>query len=315
VLSVSVGVTVADDDDSAQGLLSDADAAAFRAKELGRNRIEVFDRSLRDRVTEQVTTERELRRAGERDELSLRYQPIVDLRTGFLEGVEALLRWDHPERGLVGPTEFISIAEDTGLIVGIGDWVLRTACIQAAQWLDEHELPRPFKLSVNLSARQLTDRSLGESVVRAREHSGLPTGSLALEVTESVFLQPEAIALLTELRGHGVRIMLDDFGTGYSSLSYLRQFEVDALKIDRSFISELGERRRDALLVSALVQMASALNIDAIAEGVETTQQAQMLRVLGCGLAQGYLFARPLTIEDATAVMRAGGVVSGGRSA
>jgi diguanylate cyclase (GGDEF)-like protein/PAS domain S-box-containing protein len=314
VLSVSVGVTVADEESSAQGLLSDADAAAFRAKELGRSRIEVFDRSMRERVTALVKTERELRGAVEREELSLRYQPIVDLRTGFLEGVEALVRWQHPERGLVGPGDFITIAEDSGLIVGLGDWVLRSACAQAAQWLDEHELPRPFKLSVNLSARQLADRSLGDSVIRALEHSGLPPASLALEVTESVLLEQESVAVLTELRQHGVRIMLDDFGTGYSSLSYLRRFEVDALKIDRSFVSELGERRRDALLVSALVQMASALNIAAVAEGVETAQQAQMLRVLGCGLAQGFHFARPLTIEDATAVMRAGGVVTGGRS-
>lgn len=315
VLGVSVGVTVADEENSAQGLLSDADAAAFRAKELGRNRIEVFDRSMRERVTELVKTERELRGAVEREELSLRYQPIVDLRTGFLEGMEALVRWQHPERGLVGPGDFITIAEESGLIVGLGDWVLRSACAQAAAWLDEHELPRPFKLSVNLSARQLADRSLGDSVVRALENSGLPPASLGLEVTESVLLDQDAVEVLTELRAHGVRIMLDDFGTGYSSLSYLRKFEVDALKIDRSFVSELGERRRDALLVSALVQMASALNIDAVAEGVETAQQAQMLRVLGCGLAQGFHFARPLTIEDATAVMRAGGVVSGGRSA
>ncbi len=315
VLGVSVGVTVADEESSAQGLLSDADAAAFRAKELGRNRIEVFDLTMRERVTALVKTERELRGAVEREELSLRYQPIVDLRTGFLEGMEALVRWQHPERGLVGPGDFITIAEESGLIVGVGDWVLRTACAQAAEWLEEHELPRPFKLSVNLSARQLADRGLGESVVRALEQSGLPPASLGLEVTESVLLDQDAVGVLTDLRGLGVRIMLDDFGTGYSSLSYLRQFEVDALKIDRSFVSELGERRRDALLVSALVQMASALNIDAVAEGVETAQQAQMLRVLGCGLAQGFHFARPLTIEDATAVMRAGGVVSGGRSA
>ncbi|MEH3054880.1 MAG: EAL domain-containing protein [Patulibacter minatonensis] len=315
VLSVSVGLTIAEEDQSAQELLSDADAAAFRAKELGRNRIEVFDRSLRERVTERVKTERELRGAVEREELSLRYQPIVDLRTGFLEGVEALVRWQHPERGLVGPGDFITIAEESGLIVGLGDWVLRAACDQAAAWLGEYELPRPFKLSVNLSARQLADRSLGEAVVRAVESSGLPKGALGLEVTESMLLEESSIDVLTELRGHGVRILLDDFGTGYSSLSYLRRFEVDALKIDRSFVSELGERRRDALLVSALVQMASALNIDAVAEGVETAQQAQMLRVLGCGLAQGFHFARPLTIADATALMQAGGVTTGGRSA
>ncbi|MBO9533832.1 MAG: EAL domain-containing protein [Solirubrobacteraceae bacterium] len=314
LLTVSMGLTLAEDGASAQQLLSDADAAAFRAKELGRNRIEVFDRTLRERVTERVKTERELRGAVDREELTLRYQPIVDLRTGFLEGVEALARWQHPERGLVGPGDFIEIAEESGLIVGLGDWVLHTACHQAAQWLEEHELPRPFKLSVNLSARQLANRGLGDSVVRALESSGLPRGALGLEVTESVLLQPDAIDVLTELRTYGVRIMLDDFGTGYSSLSYLRQFEVDALKIDRSFVSELGERRRDALLVSALVQMAGALNIDAVAEGVETAQQAQMLRVLGCGLAQGFHFARPLTIEDATALMRAGGVTAGGRS-
>ncbi len=313
VLSVSIGLTVATAEATPQELLSDADAATFRAKELGRNRIEVFDRSLRDRVTERVRTERELRGAVDRGELSLRYQPIVDLRTGFIEGVEALVRWQHPERGLVGPGDFITIAEESGLIVGLGEWVLREACTQAAQWLREFDLPRPFQLSVNLSARQLGDRSISQTVVDALADSGLPATSLALEVTESVLIEQEdAVDILTDLRKQGVRIMLDDFGTGYSSLSYLRRFEVDALKIDRSFVSELGERRQDALLVSALVQMANALNIDAVAEGVETAQQAQMLRVLGCGLAQGFHFARPLTIEDATELMRRGGVVPGG---
>ncbi|MFT4035715.1 MAG: EAL domain-containing protein [Patulibacter sp.] len=315
VLSTSVGLTIGGEDASAQQLLSDADAAAFRAKELGRNRIEAFDRSLRERVTARVKTERELRGAVDRQELSLRYQPIVDLRTGFLEGVEALVRWQHPERGLVGPGDFIDIAEDSGLIVGLGAWVLRTACDQAAEWLDRYEFPRPFKLSVNLSARQLSDPGLGEAVVQALESSGLPRRALGLEVTESVLLDRHAVDVLAELRDHGVRIMLDDFGTGYSSMSYLRRFEVDALKIDRSFVSELGERRRDALLVSALVQMAGALNIDAVAEGVETAQQAQMLRVLGCGLAQGFHFARPLTIDDASALIGAGGITAGGRPA
>ncbi|MDQ8044021.1 MAG: EAL domain-containing protein [Patulibacter sp.] len=315
VLSVSIGVTLGTREATAQEMLSDADAATFRAKELGRNRIEVFDRSLRERVTERVRTERELRGAVDRGELSLRYQPIVDLRTGFIEGVEALVRWQHPERGLVGPGDFIEIAEESGLIVGLGEWVLRTATKQAAEWLREYDLPRPFQLSVNLSARQLGNHDIVGVVVDALAASGLPATCLALEVTESVLIEQEdAVEILTDLRTRGVKIMLDDFGTGYSSLSYLRRFEVDALKIDRSFVSELGERRQDALLVSALVQMANALNIDAVAEGVETAQQAQMLRVLGCGLAQGFHFARPLTIEDATELMRLGGMVPGGKA-
>jgi diguanylate cyclase (GGDEF)-like protein/PAS domain S-box-containing protein len=315
VLTASIGVTVATIEATAQELLSDADAATFRAKELGRNRVEVFDRTLRERVTERVRTERELRGAVDRGELSLRYQPIVDLRTGFIEGVEALVRWQHPERGLVGPGDFITIAEESGLIVGLGEWVLRTATKQAAEWLRDYDLPRPFQLSVNLSARQLGNQDIIALVVDALEESGLPATCLALEVTESVLIEQEdAVDILTDLRKRGVRIMLDDFGTGYSSLSYLRRFEVDALKIDRSFVSELGERRQDALLVSALVQMANALNIDAVAEGVETAQQAQMLRVLGCGLAQGFHFARPLTIEDATELMRLGGMVPGGKA-
>ncbi len=315
VLTVSIGVTVAGPDATPQELLSDADAATFRAKELGRNRVEAFDRTLRERVTERVRTERELRGAVDRGELSLRYQPIVDLRTGFIEGVEALVRWQHPERGLVGPGDFITIAEESGLIVGLGEWVLRTATHQAAAWLRDFDLPRPFQLSVNLSARQLGNRDIVGLVVDALADSGLPATCLALEVTESVLIEQEdAVDILTDLRTRGVKIMLDDFGTGYSSLSYLRRFEVDALKIDRSFVSELGERRQDALLVSALVQMANALNIDAVAEGVETAQQAQMLRVLGCGLAQGFHFARPLTIEDATELMRRGGMVPGGKA-
>lgn len=313
VLSVSLGVTLAEADSQAAELLGDADAATFRAKELGRNRVEVFDRSLRDRVTARVATERELRGAAERGELSLRFQPIVDLSSGGIDAFEALVRWEHPERGLVGPGDFIEIAEESGLIVGVGDWVLRTACEQAAEWLDMTELQQPFRLSVNLSARQLADPSLGDSVLRALESSGLPATSLALEVTESVLVEQEqAVPVLSDLRGLGVRILLDDFGTGYSSLSYLRQFEVDGLKIDRSFVSELGERRQDSLLVAALVQMARALSIGCVAEGVETVRQATTLRALGCRLAQGFHFARPLTVENATAVLKAGGVVPGG---
>ncbi len=313
VLSVSMGITLAEPDSTAAELLGDADAATFRAKELGRNRVEMFDRSLRDRVTARVATERELRGAADRGELSLRFQPIVDLSTGVVDAFESLVRWEHPERGLVGPGDFIEIAEQSGLIVGVGDWVLRSACEQAAAWLDMTEVRQPFRLTVNLSARQLADASLGDSVIRALEASSLPATSLALEVTESVLVEQEqAVPVLSELRALGVRILLDDFGTGYSSLSYLRQFEVDGIKIDRSFVSELGQRRQDSLLVAALVQMARALNISCVAEGVETVRQATTLRALGCRLAQGFHFARPLTIDNATAVLRAGGVVPGG---
>ena len=313
LLSVSVGLAVALPGADPQEILSDADAATYRAKELGRNRVEVFDRAIRDRVTARLRTERELRGAVERDELSLRYQPIVDLHSGTIEGFEALVRWQHPERGLVGPGDFIEIAEESGLIVGLGEWVLRTACKQAVIWNQEFTTGRPLKMSVNLSARQLADGSVEAAVQNALELSGLSVTSLALEVTESVLVeQGDAIATLTRLRDSGVRIMLDDFGTGYSSLSYLRRFQVDTLKIDRSFISELGQHRQDALLVAALVQMSSALNISAIAEGVETEQQAQLLRMLGCTLVQGFHFARPLTADDATALLQSGGVVRGG---
>jgi diguanylate cyclase (GGDEF)-like protein/PAS domain S-box-containing protein len=313
LLGVSIGLAVALPGADPQEILSDADAATYRAKELGRNRVEVFDRAIRDRVTARLRTERELRGAVERDELSLRYQPIVDLHSGVVEGFEALVRWQHPERGLVGPGDFIEIAEESGLIVGLGEWVLRTACEQANVWNTARTTGRPLRISVNLSARQLADGSVEQAVQNALELSGLPVTSLALEVTESVLVeQGDAIETLTRLRDSGVQIMLDDFGTGYSSLSYLRRFQVDTLKIDRSFVSELGQHRQDALLVAALVQMSSALGISAIAEGVETEQQAQLLRMLGCTLVQGFHFARPLTADAATALLADGGVVRGG---
>lgn len=304
VVGVSIGITIAHDAATPQELLGDADAALFRAKELGRGRIEAFDRELRERVTQRVRTERELRGAVERGELSLRYQPIVDLRSGEVEAVEALVRWQHPDRGLVSPIDFIQVAEESGLIVPLGEWVLETACRQGAEWLKTMTFPRPLQISVNLSARQLAAPGVRTRITETLQRTGLPATNLSLEVTESVLIEQEdAVEILTDLRKQGVRIMLDDFGTGYSSLSYLRRFEVDALKIDRSFVTELGERRQDALIVAALVQMAAALGIDAVAEGVETAQQAQLLRVLGCELAQGFHFARPLPADQATAML------------
>ena len=293
-LSASVGLALADAATETPGdLLRNADAAMYRAKDRGRGRFETFDEALREQTLERLRIERDLRNAAGRGELTLDFQPIVALGGGAIEGIEALVRWRHPERGLVPPDRFIGVAEDAGLIGAIGAWVLREACRHAAGW----QAARPLTLHVNLSPRQVTDPALPGLVAETLERSGLPARSLVLEITESSLMEggPVPAAVLRELEQLGVRLVLDDFGTGWSSLSRLRHFPITGLKVDRSFVAELaGGSRTSGLIVAGIVQMSHALGLESVAEGVETDAQADRLRELGCRSAQGFLFARPM---------------------
>ena len=308
-----------------EALLRDADAAMYQAKERGRARHEVFDAVMRNRVVERLETEGALRRALERGELRLVYQPEVSLRDGSVTGVEALLRWEHPERGLLGPEAFISLAEETGLIVPIGSWVLVEACRRLQQWQADHAQLSSLVVWVNLSARQLAEPDLTDVVAKSLAEAGLDPAHLGLELTESAVMQDtEAVGVtLARLKALGVQVAVDDFGTGFSSMNYLKQFPVDILKVDRSFVAGLGRDPGDSAIVAAVIGLAQSLGLAAIAEGVETFEQLAALHALGCDRAQGYYFSRP---QPAAAMERAlvervaagsgslgGGVGEGGR--
>jgi diguanylate cyclase (GGDEF)-like protein/PAS domain S-box-containing protein len=302
--TVSTGVTLAaTPQDTPASLLRDADAAMYRAKERGRGRHEVFDQAMRTRATVRLRIEAELRRAQERGELEVWYQPLIDLATNRPVSTEALLRWRHPERGLIGPLDFIPIAEETGLIVDIGLHVLEQACRQTALW--QEELPH-FGVGVNVSGHQVANPLFASQAADIAARSGLRTGTLALEITESV-LMAEADApatVLGTLQRHGLKLALDDFGTGYSSLSRLKNFPLDQLKIDRSFVSGVEHDPDDRAIVKATIDMAHALGLLVVAEGVETREQESYLRASGCNRVQGYLYARPQPAAAITAFLR-----------
>lgn len=274
----------------------------YRAKELGRARCELFDAEMRARAVRRLEVERELRLALEREELVLHYQPVVALGSGEVTGLEALVRWRHPERGLLDPAEFVSIAEDSGLIDPIGRWVQESACRQALSWHERFPDQRPCDISVNLSARQVANRDLADSVAEILARTGLDPVHLHLEITESVLVEESAAATTTleALSEIGVGLVLDDFGTGYSSLAYLNRFPFDSLKIDRSFVDELGVGEERTAIVEAIIGMARALSLDVIAEGVENETQLSELRRLGCDYAQGHFFSKALPPEQVT---------------
>jgi diguanylate cyclase (GGDEF)-like protein len=293
----------------AEDLIREADAAMYRAKERGRDRIEVYDEVMRSSATTRLTLGNALSHAVERDELVLHYQPIVDLRDGRITGLEALLRWMHPVRGLVPPGEFIPLAEATGLIVEMGAWVLEEACRQAAAWRATMPAGRAPSISVNLSLRQVTQPGVVDVVAHALEASGLPPEALHLEVTESVLMEEGdvTIATLDALKALGIVLVLDDFGTGYSSLAYVRRFPIDVLKIDRSFIADLDAGGPDAFpIVDAIIHMADGLRLGVIAEGIERPEQVEVLRELGCHTGQGFYFARPRPGSDVLRLLEAG---------
>jgi diguanylate cyclase (GGDEF)-like protein/PAS domain S-box-containing protein len=295
VVGISVGLALAKGDASAEDLIRDADAAMYRAKDAGRNRYEIFDESFRAGVVARLQTEQDLRRALERDEFRLHYQPLIDLESGFTVGVEALLRWQHPERGLIPPLDFIPLAEETGLIVPIGAWVVREACRQARTWREAEPNRQALRIAVNLSARQLAQPDLADLVAEALEETGTDPSSLVLEITESVLTEDaeSTVEALRALKSLGVRISVDDFGTGYSSLLYLKRFPVDILKVDRSFVEGLGTDPEDSAIVAGVVGLARTLGLTTVAEGVETEKQLEALRDLGCEFGQGFLWARP----------------------
>ena len=300
VVSVSTGIALAASPEvSVDELLRDADAAMYQAKEDGRNQTRVFADSLRTKLLHRLDTEVELRRAIAGGELRVHYQPIIDVGSGAVVEVEALVRWEHPQRGLVLPGDFIPVAEDTGLIVPLGEWVLREACRQVRSWRDQWPQHASLGLAVNFSGRQLGHPIIVDVVGRALDDAGLPAGSLTLEMTESVLMSdaPHAVQVVRALAGRSVRFSIDDFGTGYSSLAYLKRFSAHVLKIDRTFVDGLCRDPHDSAIVAATIALADALGMETVAEGVEDPEQLGVLGRLGCHRAQGYFVSRPLPPE------------------
>jgi diguanylate cyclase (GGDEF)-like protein/PAS domain S-box-containing protein len=298
--SASIGIALSESPtDRPADLLRDADTAMYRAKALGKARHVVFDSDMHDRAMAVLQLESDLRRAVERREFLVLYQPIVSLGTGGVVGVESLVRWRHPERGLLGPAEFIPFAEETGLIVHIGQQVLQESCRQMRTWHDRVLDGRPFAVSVNLSARQFAQTDLIDHVSGVLTDAGIQARSLRVEVTESVLIDnPDMAAeMLARLRRMDVRVSLDDFGTGYSSLAYLHRFRVDALKIDKSFVDRMDRSRENEQIVGTIAALGNNLGMEVIAEGVETAEQARQLRALHCANAQGFLFSKPIEAE------------------
>lgn len=303
-VSVSIGVVLSDGQNEPGDLLRDADAAMYAAKSRGRDRSEVFDHALRQAAIERLSTEQALRVGLARQEFVLRFQPIVSLADGTIVGAEALLRWDHPEEGMLEPARFLGVAEESGLLQPIGVWVLREACRQAMRWPAGPTGTSPA-VYVNLSSSQFADARLLEEVVAVLAETGLEPERLHLEVTEGTVMAgaDEAAAVLAELRRIGLRVAIDDFGTGYSSLSYLTQLPVDLLKVDQSFVAGIGGSRGDSEVIAAVIALAHTLGLAAVAEGVETTEQLAALRRLGCDAAQGFLFSHPVPDDELRALL------------
>jgi diguanylate cyclase (GGDEF)-like protein/PAS domain S-box-containing protein len=293
--------------DSASDLVRDADTAMYYAKLGGKAQAVLFDPAMHAAATERLQLESALRWAYERDELRLHYQPIVELATGRTVGLEALLRWQHPQRGLLYPDSFIQVAEETGLIVPIGWWVLREACGQLSRWHRTIPQARPLWLTVNISAKQLTQPNAATQIMEILAESGLSSSALKLEITETTFLEhsKRTTDILQQLREAGIQVCLDDFGTGYSSLSYLQNLPIDVLKIDRSFTGQIGEAGERSEIVRTILALAQTLGLRAVAEGTETREQAELLLAMHCEFGQGWLFSQALAPEQAEQLMQA----------
>jgi predicted signal transduction protein with EAL and GGDEF domain len=304
-ITCSVGIALYPfDDRGIEMLYRNADAAMYHAKDEGRNNFQFYSAEMNAQSAQRLALENALRRALERDELRVFYQPQVDLNSGRIVGAEALVRWQHPELGLVSPADFIPLTEETGLIVPIGEWVLRQACAQARAWQDAG-LP-PLRVAVNLSARQLRQRDLYDVVTAALQQAGLAPEWLEVELTESLVMHDvnRTIDVLRGLKQMGVTVAVDDFGTGYSSLSYLQRLPIGVIKIDRAFIEHISDNPDDAAIAKAIIALAKSLQLKTVAEGVETGAQADFLRRHGCDVMQGYYFSRPLPADKFIELLR-----------
>lgn len=302
--SASIGISLYPfDAENADALLANADSAMYHAKGLGKNNYQFFTAEMSRLARVRIQLESRLRHALERGELVLHYQPQVEVESRRIVGMEALLRWNNPELGLVSPEDFIPLAEETGLIVEIGAWVLQTACRQAREW---QKAGFPVRVAVNLSARQFQQEGLTETVLQILRQNGLAPSSLELEITETVLMQNtgDVMDVLDRLSREGVRFSMDDFGTGYSSLSYLKKFPIHVLKIDRSFVRDIPNDANDVAIVSAILAMSSRLNLEVVAEGIETAEQLEILRERSCQYGQGYYFSRPVPPAEATALLK-----------
>jgi diguanylate cyclase (GGDEF)-like protein len=304
-VALSMGICVfPQDGQDSETLLRNADTAMYRAKSSGRNCWRFFDESMAHLAARKLELETALRRAVERNEFELHYQPQRALDSGCIVGVEALLRWNCPGLGMVPPMEFIPLAEESGLIVSIGDWVLRTACTQGAAWLREKKLQ--VRIAVNIAARQIHHKDFVSRIAETLTATGLPAELLELEITESSIVEnlDETVRKLQQLKMMGMTIAIDDFGTGYSSLSYLKQLPIDRLKIDRSFVKDTPEDRDDCAIVRTIIAMSKSLGLAVIAEGVETEQQVEFLDAEGCNEIQGYLISKPLPADQIEAKLK-----------
>jgi diguanylate cyclase (GGDEF)-like protein len=305
IITVSIGIAMSTAKRmTPEDILRDADLAMYHAKGKGKARYEVFDKSMNAPAQERMDLELDLRNAVTRGEFTLHYQPVVDLPTGRITEVEALVRWKHPQRGLLFPADFVGLSEETGLIVPLGRWVLHEACRQTRQWqLASSSVP--LAISVNISARQLQQPGLVEEIGAVLRDTRLDPSTLRLEITETVVMHdaPATLAKLEALKALGVQLAIDDFGTGYSSLGYLKRFPVDTLKIDRSFVKGIGGNVEDSAIVRAVITVAKSLNLSVTAEGIETAEQLEHLRALGCDHGQGYFFAKPLTSDRVPALL------------
>lgn len=298
-IGASIGIAVfPDDGDNMESLLKNSDIAMYHAKESGRGNYQYFSSEMNAQAAEKQSLSSDLRHAAERNELFLAYQPVVDMLSGEIVGMEVLLRWKHPEFGMISPIKFIPLAEESGIILPIGDWVLRTACKQLLDWQQQgYEVPR---LAINLSAKQFRQKSLAENIAKIMRETGADPRFIGLEITESMLVQniDEVVETLLKLSNMGLEISIDDFGTGYSSLSYLKRFPINKLKIDKSFIDDIATHPDDAAIVKAIIAMAHGLSMKVVSEGIETKAQLDFLRAHGCEQYQGYLFSKPLPASE-----------------
>jgi diguanylate cyclase (GGDEF)-like protein/PAS domain S-box-containing protein len=305
--SASMGIAHSDNDyKTPEEILRDAELAMYRAKREGKSQSIVFQPQFRQSSLSPIDLDTDLRRALDRDEMELHYQPIISMRDRTISGFEALLRWSHRSRGVISPNEFIPLAEETGLIYDLGQWVLGKACKQIATWNKSKKKEDQLEISINLSSRQFSDPNLVEGIVENIEKSGFDAEFLKIEITESALMQnaQRSVSMLNQLKDLNIKVCVDDFGTGYSSLSYLHTFPIDTLKIDRSFVHDMSRNFRNMEIIRTIIMLAHNLKLDVIAEGVETGEQDAQLSALGCQFAQGFYFSRPINSSDAALLIQ-----------